>query len=186
MRFLPALVAVFSCLAFATPAHAANTTAVVDIVRCMEAHKETKKIEDSFRKARQQAQENAQLNETRLKDLQRELEAMNAEDPRRAMKERQYELQLATAKFNFEWDMKQAVSAYVRGLEGIYGAVRGQVQAYARENNIDLVLIRTDPKQRLNAVDPKDFALKTRLRVVLYAEGRFDITDQIVKILESK
>ena len=114
------------------------------------------------------------------------LEAMNAEDSNREVKERQYELQLATAKFNYEWDMKQGVTAYSRGLEGVYGAVRGQIAAYARQNNIDIVLIRTDPKQRLNAVDPKDFALKTRLRVVVYAEGRYDITDAIVKIIKSK
>jgi Skp family chaperone for outer membrane proteins len=186
MRILAILSVVLASLAFAAPADAANTTAVVDIVRCMEAHKETKNVEEAFRVARQQAEENAALTEKRLQDLKRQLEALNAQDPNRAVKQRQLELQLATAKFNYEWDMKQAVEDYVRGLESIYGAVRGQIQAYARENGIDLVLIRTDPNQRINATDPKEFALKTRLRVVLYAEGRYDITDAIVKIVQSK
>ena len=186
MRSLPILAVLFSCFAFAAPVEAATTVAVVDIVRCMEAHAETKNVEDAFRKAQQQAQENAKLNDTRLKELARKLETMTAEDPNRALKQRQYELQLATAEFNAKWDMRQAVQAYTSGLESIYRAVCGQIQAHARQNNIDVVLVRVDTKQRINATDPRDFALKTRLRAVVYAEGRTDITDAIVKILQGK
>ncbi len=186
MRFLSVPAILLVCLASATPVEAATNVAVVDIVRCMEAHKETKNVEDAFRKAQQQANENAQLNKKRLQDLERQLKTMNAEDPNRVMKQRQYELQAATAEFNLKWDMQQAIAAYTRGLESIYRAVCGQIQAHARQNNIDVVLVRSDPKQRISSVDPKDFALKTRLRVVIHAESRVDITDAIVKILEGK
>jgi hypothetical protein len=46
--------------------------------------------------------------------------------------------------------------------------------------------MRTDQKKSINAVDPKDFALKTRLRVVLFAEGRTDITDAIIQRIKGK
>ena len=63
--------------------------------------------------------------------------------------------------------------------EAVYGS------GVSGSTNIMLHLLEWMNKEG-GAVDPKDFALKTRLRVVVYAEGRFDITDAIVKILESK
>jgi Skp family chaperone for outer membrane proteins len=186
MRWIPALVVVTSVLAWAAPAEAAPKVAVVDLVACMESHPEAKKIEDRFRTARSKAQDALRLQDERLKDLKRKLDELHELDPDRPMKERQYELQMSTAKFNFEWDQRIAIAEYVRGLEGLYRAVRGEVARYARDNGIEVVLLKTDPKQPLNAVDPKDFALKSRLRVVVHAEPGADITDAITAILKTK
>lgn len=186
MRWIPALVVLTSLLAWAAPAEAASKVAVVDLVACMESHPEAKKIEERFRQARQKAQESLQLQDQRLKDLKRKLDELHELDPDRPLKERQYELQMNSAKFNYEWDQRLAIATYVRGLEGLYRAVRGEVARYARDNGIEVVLMKTDPKQALNAVDPKDFALKTRLRVVVHAEPTADITDAITAILKKK
>jgi Skp family chaperone for outer membrane proteins len=186
MRLVPLLAVLALFASWAAPAEAASKVAVVDLVACMTAHPETKRIEDRFRAAQQRAQDNLGSQEKRLKELRQALDEMVDDHPDRPLKERQYELQMNSAKFNFEWDMKTAVIEYVRGLESIYNAVQGEVSRYARENAIEVVLTRTDHMKPINAVDPKDFALKTRLRVVLYADPRTDITDAIVKILEGK
>lgn len=186
MRWIPALVVVTSLLAWAAPAEAASKVAVVDLVTCMESHPATKKIEERLREAQRKAKDALALQDQRLKDLKRKLDELTELDPDRPMKERQYELQMNSAKFNYEWDLKIAYAEYVRGLEGLYNAVRGEIARYARDNGIEIVLLRTDPKQPLNASDPKDFALKTRLRVVVHAEPTADITDAIVAILKTK
>ena len=186
MRWIPALVIATSLLAVAAPAEAASKVAVVDLVRCMESHPETEKIETRFREAQQKAKDALSLQDERLRTLKRELDEMHAQNPGRALKERQYELQMNSAKFNYEWDLRVAVAEYVRGLESLYKAVRGQIGLYAKANGIEVVLLKTDPKHSLNATDPKDFALKTRLRVVVHAEATADITDAIVAILKTK
>jgi Skp family chaperone for outer membrane proteins len=186
MRLVPALVAALTLVGLTGTAEAAPKVAVIDIVACMQAHPETKKVEEERESAVKQADKNFEANRQRIDVLERELQQMNAENPARARKERQLALQVATTDFNRKWDYREAETAYIRALESIYKAVCGQVQRYARENAIDLVLIRTDMDQPLNAVDGRDFGLKTRMRMVIHADAKADITDAIVKILEQK
>ena len=82
--------------------------------------------------------------------------------------------------------MKAGMRDYTLGLERIYGAVRGEVRRYAEEQGIDLVLYRTDPIQPLNAGDASDFALKSRLRTVIYASNSVDITAAIIARIKGK
>ena len=185
MRWTSALIALVATLAFAVPAQAASKVAVVDIVKAMQAHPRTKIVEEKFRAARQAAEKTLGVEEQAAKKLQAELDQMLAKHPDRPYKEKAYELKLNTLRFNYEWSMKSAVRDYVQGLERVYAAARGEIGRYAREQGIQIVMQRTESSQPINAVDPKDFALKTRLRVVLYAEKQVDITDAIVARLKA-
>jgi Skp family chaperone for outer membrane proteins len=158
----------------------------VDIVKAMQAHPRTKVVEDKFELAQKNAEDNISLQDKDIQALKRELEAMPAEAPERIEKEKHYQRLVNNAKFNYEWDMRLAVREYVLGLERIYGAVRGEVARYAKEQGFDLVLQHTPAITPLNSGDPKDFALKTRLRTVLYAATETDITEAIVKRLKGK
>jgi len=184
MRWKSVLTALVATAVLAVPAHAAGKVAVVDIVKAMQAHPRTKKVEETFRAARQLAEKTLANEQAAAKDMKAELDQMQAKQPDRPYKEKAYELKLNTLRFNYEWAMKSAVREYVQGLERIYAAARGEVGRYAREQGIQIVLQHTDPSQPINAVDPKDFALKTRLRVVLYADIQVDITDAVVARLK--
>lgn len=177
----PALVALAVALLWCAPAEAAGKTAVVDIVKAMQAHPRTKVVEDKFEQAQKNAENELNLQDKDIQELKRELEAMPAEAPERIEKEKLYQRRVSNAKFNYEWDMRLAVREYVLGLERIYGAVRGEVGRYAKEQGLDIVLQYTPAITPLNAGDPKDFALKTRLRGVLFAANEVDITAAIIK-----
>jgi Skp family chaperone for outer membrane proteins len=185
MRWKSLLTVFVVSMAWAVPAHAASKVAVVNIVKAMQAHPRTTAVEETFRAARQAAEKTLGTEEQAAKDLQAELDQMQAKHPDRPYKEKVYELKLNTLRFNYEWSMKSAVKAYVQGLERVYAAARGEIGRYAREQGIQIVLQRTEASQPLNAVDPKDFALKTRLRVVLYADKQVDITDAVVARLKA-
>ena len=185
MRLKFVLAVLVMTLAWAVPAQAAGKVAVVDIVKAMQAHPRTTEVEENFRAARQAAEKTFAAEEKAAKDMQAELDQMQAKHPDRPYKEKAYELKLNTMRFNYEWSMKSAAREYTQGLERVYAAARGEIGRYAREQGIQLVLQRTEASQPLNAVDPKDFALKSRLRVVLYAEKQVDITDAIVARLKA-
>jgi Skp family chaperone for outer membrane proteins len=168
MRLTSLFVAVITLVALAPAAEAAPKVAIVDMGQCMQAHAETKKLEEQFAAKQKQAEKNYKEAQKRLEELRLQLEAMNKEDPRRALKARQLELQAATAKFNYEWDGRDA-----------------QQEDYARQNGIEIVLSRTG-KERIEAADLQDFGLQTRMHIVLFAEDKNDITDAIKAILAKK
>ena len=184
---LAALVAVLvTTVVGAAPAEAAGKTVVIDMVKVMKDTPQTKKLEDQFKVAQDNANTILEEEDKEIQKLKRELEQMNAQAPDRMRKEKVYQQRVANAQFNYEWAMKAAMRDYTLGLERIYGAVRGEVRRYAEEQGIDLVLYRTDPIQPLNAGDANDFALKTRLRTVVYAAGSIDITDAIIARIKNK
>jgi Skp family chaperone for outer membrane proteins len=185
MRLTSLFVAVITLVALAPAAEAAPKVAIVDMGQCMQAHAETKKLEEQFAAKQKQAEKNYKEAQKRLEELRLQLEAMNKEDPRRALKARQLELQAATAKFNYEWDGRDAQQEFVRGLTSIYNAIVAQVKDYARQNGIEIVLSRTG-KERIEAADLQDFGLQTRMHIVLFAEDKNDITDAIKAILAKK
>jgi len=182
----PALAVLAATLLFAVPAQAAGKTAVVDIVKVMTAHPRTKVVEDKFRTAQENATKNLDLETADIQKLKMELEQMPAASPDRLRKEKSYQQRVGNARFNYEWSMKVGVRDYVLGLERIYSAVRGEIGRYAEEKGIDLVLQRTPDFQPLNSGDPKDFALKTRLRAVLYAAPSTDITEGVIAAIAGK
>ena len=177
----PVLAALIVSLLWVAPAEAAGKTAVVDMVQIMRTHPRAKVLEGNFAQAQTDARAILEEEDKEIQKLKRELEASNEQSPDRASKEKHYQQRVANAQFNFEWAMKNAMRGYTLGLERMYGAVRGVIGRYAEEQGIDLVLYRTPPVQPLNAGDANDFALKTRLRAVVYASSSIDITDAITK-----
>lgn len=173
-------------LAAAAPADAATTVAVVDMVAAMQAHPHTKKIEGAWEQAQQDARDGRDKADEDLRELRRKIDALQKEDPERAELERRFEQQRIMNQFTWEWELKAAGRRFVKDLESLYRAVQAEVAAYAREQGIDMVLQRTDPMEPFHAGGPDDFALKSRLRIVVYADGPTDITDAIVKRLEKK
>ena len=182
----PVLAAFLVSLVWVAPAEAAGKTAVVDMVKIMQNHPRAKVLEGNFKVAQTDARTALEAEDKDIQKLKRELEASNAQQPDRMSKEKRYQQRVANAQFNFEWAMKAAMRAYTLGLERMYGAVRGEIGRYAEEQGIELVLYRTPPIQPLNAGDANDFALKTRLRTVVYAASSIDITDAIAKRIEDK
>ena len=189
-RFVPfwkPVLAVFAlALVAAAPAYAAGKTVVVDMVKVMTDTPQTKKLEEQFKRAQEDATRILEEEDKEIQKLKRELETMNEAAPDRWRKEKTYQQRVANAQFNYEWSMKMAMRNYTLGLERVYGAVRGEIRRYAEEQGIDLVLYRTDPIQPLNAGDANDFALKSRLRTVVYASDAIDITAAITKRIQGK
>lgn len=186
MRLIPVFLAASLVLALAGTAHAAPKVAVVDIVACMEAHPETQRVDDAWNKAKDTASKNYEEEKKRVSELERLLQQMNAEDPARPQKERQLALQVAAMNFNAEWAEREARIVKVRSLEAVYKAVCGEIRRYALENAIEIVLARTNEDKAQPTSDPNEFMLKTRLRIVLHADAKVDITDAIVQLLKAK
>ena len=59
-------------------------------------------------------------------------------------------------------------------------AVHAIVATVAREGGHEVVLLKTDPNQKLNSTNREDFALKTRLRVVVFSDTSCDITQAVI------
>jgi Skp family chaperone for outer membrane proteins len=180
------LVALALLVAWAPPAEAATKVAVVDMAKVIRDHPRHNVIEDKFRKARKDAEDDAKAAQAVVDGLKKKLEAMLENDPERERSEKQYQMQVNTMKFNYEWKIKVAVRDYARGLESLYRAVRQEVSTYAREQGIDLVLHQTDPTAKMNPTNPDDYELKRLLRPVIYADSKIDITPQIVARVQAK
>ncbi len=184
MRALAFMIAIATGLAMAAPAEANSKVAVVDLVQAIQDHPRTKVIEDKLRKAQQDAKAADDRNKARIDALKAELDKIEEGNPSRTSKEKQLLLLQNNRKFNAEWAGVVAMREYVRSLEQIYAAVRSVVGRIAREKGYDLVLLKTDPNQKLNSNGPEDFALKSRLRVVVYSDASCDITPAVIAELK--
>lgn len=184
MRAIAFLIVTALGLALAAPAEANSKVAVVDLVQAIQDHPRTKVIEDKLRKAQQEAKAADERDAARIEALKEELDKIEEGNPSRIDKEKRL-LQLTNnRKFNAEWAGLVAMREYVRSLEQIYAAVRSVVGRIAREKGYNLVLLKTDPNQKLNSSGPEDFALKSRLRVVVYADPAADITAAVIAELK--
>ncbi|MDJ0523227.1 MAG: OmpH family outer membrane protein [Planctomycetota bacterium] len=186
LTLLSPLVVLALLVAWAPPAEAATKVAVVDMAKVIRDHPRHDMIEERFRKARKDAEDNAKAARGVVDKLKKELDDMLENDPNRDRIEKQYQLQRSTMKFNYEWAIQAAVRDYARGLESLYIAARTEVAAYAREQGIDLVLHQTDPTAKMNPTNPDDYELKRLLRPVIYAAPKLDITSQIVARIKAK
>ena len=180
MRAIPLIAAVVTALCLAAPAYAGPKVAVVDMVQVIEKHQGSQAIDRNATKAKQEAQAELKRQEERLTKLKQELDTLDENDPSRPLKEKQYLTQANTMKFNHEWALKMAEDRYVKDLERLYKAIQALVAAHARDNGIEIVLLREDPNQPFNATGVQDFALKSRLRRVIYAASTVDITDAVI------
>ncbi len=186
MRALAFLICIATGLAMAAPAEANSKVAVVDLVQAIQDHPSTKKIEDKLRRAQQEAKAADDRAKATIEKLKEELDKIEEGNPSRLDKEKRLLQQQNNRKFNAEWAGVAAMREYVRDLEQIYAAVRSVVSQIAREKGYNLVLLKTDPNQNLNSSSPEDFALKTRLRVVVYADPAADITQDVINRLQGK
>ena len=186
MRALAFLICIATGLAMAAPAEANSKVAVVDLVQAIQDHPSTKKIEDKLRKAQQEAKAADEKDAARIKQLKEELDKIEEGNPGRIEKEKRLLQMQNNRKFNAEWAGVAAMREYVRALEQIYAAVRVTVSQIAREKGYDLVLLKTDPNQKLNSSGPEDFALKSRLRVVVYADASCDITQAVIAKIQGR
>lgn len=152
----------------------------IDLVRAIAEHPRTKVVEDNMRKA-QAAAVAAQKREVKEFELLKEkLDAMGPTEPKREFTEKKLIQLRNNMKFNAEWAELVATRTYVRDLEQIYKAVHGIIATVAREGGHEVVLLKTDPNRKLNSTNREDFALKTRLRVVVFAEASCDITQTVI------
>jgi Skp family chaperone for outer membrane proteins len=186
MRLLHPLAALGALLLCAPAAFAAPKIAVVDMVTLMEKHPETMKLEQQAKQAQKEATDALRAAEQKLEDLRKEIQALNQENPRARNLQKQYESERMWAKFNHEWAITSAMQEYVKGLENTYAAILAEVKRYAEANGIELVLLRTDPQKPMNASDLQEFGVKSRLKVVLYAQASLDITAAIQATFEKK
>ena len=183
MRWITPLALASASIAFAAPAIAETKIAVVDMVRIMQAHPDTKGLEKKVQEAQQKAQQDLEKAQEKLRTLRQEIQNLHRQSPERKRKEKEYEQRRIFAKFNSDWAVQEAMRTYVGTLEATYQAVRGLVAKYARQNQIDLVLQTTDHQQPLNSQDLADFGIKQRLRVVVFENKALDITDAIIAMI---
>ncbi len=185
MRLFSILLVTTLALVFAPAAEAAPKVAVVDLVQAIQEHPSTKKVEDRLRKAQVDAKAAAERTQKEIDRLKAELDQIEEINPARASKEKRV-LQLTNnLKFNAEWAQLVALREYTRSLQSIYRAVQGEVGRVAAERGHDIVLLKTDPLRELKSSNPEDFALKSRLRVVVYASPSVDITAEVIKRLKA-
>ncbi len=152
----------------------------INLVRAIAEHPRTKVVEDNMRKAKAAAEAAQKREFESFNKLKAELDAMGPTEPKREFTEKKL-LQLRNnMKFNAEWAEVVATRTYVRDLEQIYKAVHGIVGQVARDGGHEIVLLRTDPNEKLNSTNGDDLALKTRLRVVVFADDSCDITQAVI------
>ena len=178
-----ALLGLMATVATARPALAGPDVAVVDITRLMNEHPEAKELDKQLKRAQDAAQADASATEERLRTMRVEIEKLQAEDPSRVAMQKTYEMQRMTAEFSFKWAQQQAMREYAASLEGLYASVVTQVDRYARENGIKIVLQRRMDEPKATA--PDDFFLRQRLRVVVWHAAEVDITDEVLERLKA-
>jgi Skp family chaperone for outer membrane proteins len=166
-------------LAGAAPALAAGPIGTVDIVRLVTNHPKFKELESRVEQRGKDAQAHEKKETERLDELKGRIGMMNPNDPARRTQEKQYLQAVASLKFELEWMQQDAQREYLRGLEVIYAEVQAAVGALAREQGLQLVLVRND--KELKAVSFDDWGLKTQLRAVVWAESSLDLTDALLK-----
>lgn len=180
---LAAGLALVASIAVARPALAGPDVAVVDMTRLMNEHPESRELDKRLKRAQEDAQANAEASEERLRARALEIQKLQAEDPERVVQQKAYESERMQAEFSFKWAQQQALRAYAASLESLYASVVTQVDRYARENGIKVVLQRRmdEPK----ATSPDDFFLRQRLRVVVWHDPANDITDEVLALLKA-
>ena len=178
MKYAVALVALLGVLSVATPAQAApQGVAVVNMVELLNNHPQIKEIERKLEQRQQAAQQYAEAEEKRLRQLKGSIDLMNPNDPARMQKMKQFLAQSNMLKFEIEWRKEQAMKEYMDGLEGLYNDISRLVSSYARDNNLQLVLLK--PPQELESADLNDYFVKVQLRSVIFSTPQLDITDRI-------
>lgn len=158
--------------------------AVVDILRCVNAHPGLKKAKADIdtREATAVAERDRGLED--MKAIAKDLEIDQAKDsPGYTDKVKLFERRKAQVDFEWKWSIRVAQEEYVRTLVGVYEQVKGLVAKYARDNHLLLVLQMTDEK--LRAKDQSDFTANVVVRGVPYFDVTLDITPKILQLLPS-
>ncbi len=166
-----------ACVAASAPAWAGPDVAVVDMVRLIEEHPERKMLDKRYEQAGKDAEANAQEQAKQLQSMKTEIEKLQAEDPERVLRIRNFETQRIMADFAQKWAAQQAIAEYAAGLESLYASVVTQVARYARENGIKVVLQRRADEPK--APTHEEFYLRLRLRTVVFHDAAVDITGQV-------
>jgi Skp family chaperone for outer membrane proteins len=156
--------------------------AVVDILKCVNAHPGLRKAaaDIATREAEAVAARDRGLED--MKAIAKDLELDTQKDsPGYQDKVKQFERRKAQVDFEWKWSIRVAQEEYVRALIGVYEQVKGLVAKYARDNRILLVLQMTDEK--LQAKDRADFTANVVVRSVPYYDTSLDITSKVIAML---
>jgi Skp family chaperone for outer membrane proteins len=163
---------------FAAPAYAAGERiAVVDMVELISQHPRATELQRKLDQRRTEAEKHAMDEQKAMRDLQAQIELMNRNNPMRRVREKELLTTQTMLKLEIQWREEEALREYMTGLESIYAEIQRQVARYAKDNQIPIVLLKTDVE--LRAVDFNDFGAKVRLRSVVYHDAALDITDKI-------
>lgn len=183
-RIASLICAVAATGVLADAAWANPPVAVVDMVRLIEEHPDSKELDAKFKRARDEAKKNAEAELQKLEKLAEEIQLLPAGDPQQSLKRKQYEMQRTMTEFNVKWAEQVAIQDYARSLELLYRAVANQVRNYARENSISMVLQKRDLEQETKSQTPEDFGFRQRLRLVVYSAPDVDITEKVLAAIK--
>lgn len=183
---LLALLALAAWLVGAAPAAVAapERIAVVDMIELISAHPRAERLQSDLDQREAEAEQFAREGQKGLRELQAEIELMNRNNPMRRMREKELLFQQETLKLELKWLEQEAMREYMEGLEALYAETQRLVARYARQQQIQVVLLKTDVE--IKAVDFNDYGAKVRLRAVVYHEETLDITPQIKAMLEAQ
>lgn len=150
----------------ATLSFAADTrVAVVNMGRILNETSEAKTKKAELDKLSKAAQAKLQEKEGQLRQLQTKFESENIKPGSEKTKE--YQMKASELLGQMRDQREEVKKNYVKLTKGLTGAALKVIEAYAQNHNIDLVI---------NAGTPESSP-------VLYNQKTFDITDDILKIL---
>ena len=179
MRLIASMLCVLALLTFAMPdvAAAEEKIAVVDMLKLVESHPDTAKLEQTYRSKMQAAEAALNAAKKRVASLEAKIKEAPEGSEKRDIAQVNLDRQLWQSNYDFKRAVFVANRAYLAELETIYVSITNLVKHHAMTNGYTLVLQRMDGE--LGPKDKNEFILKVVVRTVVYSENRHDITDAV-------
>ncbi len=186
MRLFTSTLCIIALFSFVVPATAAaeEKIAVVDMLKLVESHPDTAKLEQTYRGKMQAAEAALNAAKKRVTTLESKIKEAPEGSQQRDIAQVNLDRQLWQSNYDFKRSVFVANRAYLAELELIYVSITRLVQSYAMSNKYTLVLQRMAGE--LGPKDKNEFILKVVVRTVVYSEARKDITDAIKAMFPKK
>lgn len=158
--------------------------AYLDLTRVLKGYERSRELNGELNELRSRLRKERDERVARVRRYEQEIEQLVAGSPERLQLE---DKRRAAIIAHREAEMKAAQDenrSVVVALTQVYNDVWQEVQAIARERDLDMVIKTQSPEGRPNLA--KDLTLQISLQFVLYSKAEHDLTADIVKRLNEK
>lgn len=155
--------------------------AVIDVVKAFNEYQRQKDLEAELQELKQKLQAEQEQRRGRIEAMQATLDAMDQDDPTYAEKMRELlaeQIELKNWVDLAQADMQREIGVWTAR---VYQEIIGAAEKVAAARGYDVVLSREPFKPA--GIDPEAIRQQIRLRHVVYAVDRVDITDAVLEEL---